>query len=198
MNSSSRLWRITVAVISLALSLTLLPATAHAQLLEKLLGPKVDVIYVPTGRDVVNGMLNLADVSEKDTVYDLGCGDGRIVISAAKDRGARGVGIDLNPWLIKEANANARKAGVEDRVTFIKGDLFHADFSEATVVTLYLLPEINQRLRPQLWKQLKVGTRVLSHDFHMGDEWPAERIEKIGNKTIYFWTIRDEHKKAST
>ena len=197
MSSPSRLWRRVVTVLPLVLSMILLPVTANAQLLEKFLGPKVDVMYVPTGRDVVNGMLSLAEVNENDTVYDLGCGDGRIVITAARDRGAKGVGIDLNPRLIKEANANARKAGVEDRVTFIKGDLFQADFSEATVVTLYLLPEINQRLRPQLWRQLKVGTRVVSHDFHMGDEWPAEKTEKIGNKTIYYWMIRDEHKKAA-
>jgi ubiquinone/menaquinone biosynthesis C-methylase UbiE len=131
-------------------------------------------------------------------LYDLGCGDGRIVISAARDRGARGVGIDINPVRIEEAQANAKAAGVADRVSFRVGDLFESDFSAATVVTLYLLPDINRKLRPQLWRQLKVGTRVVSHDFDMGDEWPPEKVEKVEGKTLYYWTIKREHKRAAS
>lgn len=160
--------------------------------------PKLDVPYVPTPQPVVDKMLDLAKVGKKDVLYDLGCGDGRIVITAAKERGARGTGIDINPARIQEAKANAKEAGVSDKVDFKVGDLFQSDFSKATVVTLYLLPDINRKLRPQLWKQLKVGTRVVSHDFDMGPEWPPEKVEKIGSKTLYFWTITPENKKAAT
>lgn len=155
-----------------------------------------DVPYVPTPQEVVNRMLDLAKVGKNDVLYDLGCGDGRIVITAAKDRGARGVGIDLNPQRISEAKANAERAGVNGKVKFIEGDLFTADFSEASVVTLYLLPDVNRALRPQLWKQLKVGTRVVSHDFDMGEEWPPEKIERVAGKTLYFWTITSANKTA--
>lgn len=157
----------------------------------------LDVPYVPTPQPVVDKMLEMAQVQDGDVVYDLGCGDGRIVITAARDHGARGVGIDIDPVRIREANENARSAGVADKVEFKVGDLFESDFSDASVVTLYLLPEINRKLRPQLWQQLKVGTRVVSHDFDMGPEWPPERIEHVGPKTIYYWTIKDEHKKAA-
>ena len=157
-----------------------------------------DVPYVPTPQPVVDKMLDLAKVKKGDVLYDLGCGDGRIVITAARERGARGVGIDLNPQRISEAEANAKEAGVTDKVKFMEGDLFKANFAEATVVTLYLLPDVNQRLRPQLWKQLKVGTRVVSHDFDMGAEWPPEKIEKVGNKTLYYWTITEANKRAAT
>ncbi|OWW21600.1 class I SAM-dependent methyltransferase [Noviherbaspirillum denitrificans] len=155
-----------------------------------------DVPYVPTPQPVVDKMLDIAGVGKDDVVYDLGCGDGRIVITAAKERGARGVGIDLNPQRIAEAKANAASAGVEGKVKFMVGDLFTADFSEASVVTLYLLPDVNRALRPQLWKQLKVGTRVVSHDFDMGPEWPPEKVERIGAKTIYYWTITSAQKRA--
>ncbi len=158
--------------------------------------PRLDVPYVPTPQPVVDKMLDLADVGSKDVLFDLGCGDGRIVITAAKERGARGTGIDINPVRINEAKQNAKTAGVSRRVDFRVGDLFETNFSQATVVTLYLLPDINRKLRPQLWKQLKVGTRVVSHDFDMGEEWPPEKVEKIGNKTLYFWTIKPEHKKT--
>lgn len=157
----------------------------------------LDVPYVPTPQAVVEKMLDLAKVNSKDTVYDLGCGDGRIVITAAKERGARGVGIDLNPQRIAEANANAKSAGVTDKVKFMVGDLYKANFSDASVVTLYLLPDVNRKLRPQLWKQLKVGTRVVSHSFDMGNEWPPEKEEKVDGKTIYFWTITEENKRAA-
>ena len=157
---------------------------------------KPDVPYVPTPQPVVDRMLEIAKVGKNDVVYDLGCGDGRIVITAARDRGARGVGIDLNPERIAEAKANAESAGVNNQVKFMVGDLFTADFSEASVVTLYLLPDVNRALRPQLWKQLKIGTRVVSHDFDMGPEWPPEQIERVGTKTIYYWTITSAQKKA--
>jgi SAM-dependent methyltransferase len=158
--------------------------------------PRLDVPYVPTPQAVVDRMLELVDVGRDDTVYDLGCGDGRIVIAAARKHGARGVGIDLNPQRIDDATANARQAGVGDRVRFMVADLFETDVSPASVVTLYLLPDLNRRLRPQLWQQLRVGTRVVSHDFDMGDEWPPERMERVAGKTLYAWTIGPEHKKA--
>jgi SAM-dependent methyltransferase len=156
--------------------------------------PRLDVSYVPTPPEVVEKMLDLSNVGPSDVLYDLGCGDGRIVVTAARERGARGTGIDINPQRIQEARANAKSAGVEDRVDFRVGDLFAADVSPASVVTLYLLPNLNRKLRPQLWKQLKVGSRVVSHDFDMGSEWPPERVEKIGSKKLYFWTIKPEHK----
>lgn len=158
--------------------------------------PKLDVPYVPTPENIVNRMLDMAKVGKNDVLYDLGCGDGRIVITAAKERGATGVGIDLNPVRIEEAKANAKTAGVEKQVDFKVGDLFKADVSKATVVTLYLLPEVNRKIRPMLWKQLKVGTRVVSHDFDMGAEWPPEKEERIGGKTLYYWTITPAHKAA--
>ncbi len=176
---------------TLACALTVGVATAQLAV-----EPRLDVPYVPTPQPVVDKMLDLAKVSKNDVLFDLGCGDGRIVVTAAKNHGARGTGIDINPVRIEEARRNARTAGVDRRVDFRVGDLFETDFSQATVVTLYLLPDINRKLRPQLWKQLKVGSRVVSHDFDMGDEWPPEKIEKVGNKTLYFWTITAENKKA--
>jgi SAM-dependent methyltransferase len=157
--------------------------------------PNLDVPYVPTPEPVVEAMIEMAGVKAGDVVYDLGCGDGRVVIAAAK-KGARGVGIDLNPERVSEARENAKRAKVTDKVEFRQGDLFQADVSPATVVTLYLLPSVNRRLRPQLWKQLKVGTRVVSHDFDMGDEWPPEKTQTVGNKRVFFWTITEQHKKA--
>jgi len=158
--------------------------------------PRLDVPYVPTPQDVVDKMLDLARVGKNDTLFDLGCGDGRIVVTAAKVRGARGTGIDIDPVRIAEATDNAKKAGVSDRATFRVGDLFKTDFSTATVVTLYLLPNINAKLRPQLWKQLKVGTRVVSHAFDMGAEWPAEKTVEVDGRTIYYWTVTAANKRA--
>ena len=149
-----------------------------------------DVPYVPTKQEVVEEMLRMAGVKPGDIVYDLGCGDGRIVITAAQKFGARGIGVDINPQRIDEANANARRAGVEKEVAFRLGDLFEADIHEATVVTLYLLPDVNLRLKPKLLRDLKPGTRVVSHDFSMGDDWKPERTLKLGNDWIYFWTIK--------
>jgi SAM-dependent methyltransferase len=147
-----------------------------------------DVIYVPTPQEVVNKMLELAGVTAKDMVYDLGCGDGRIVITAAQRHGARGVGIDIDPQRIREAKENATRAKVTDRVRFIQGDLFEADISEATVVTLYLLTELNIKLRPKLMKELRPGTPVVSHAFAMGD-WKPERTEHVSGSTVYLWRI---------
>ena len=159
--------------------------------------PRLDVPYVPTPEAVVDKMLELAKVEKGDMLYDLGCGDGRIVITAARRYGAQGVGIDINPQRIAEAKVNAKEAGVASQVKFMVGNLFEANFADADVVTLYLLPDVNKKLRPQLWKQLKVGARVVSHDFDMGPEWPPEKVEKVGGKTLYFWTITKENKKAA-
>jgi hypothetical protein len=148
---------------------------------------KPDVIFVPTPEDVVEQMLDVAKVGPKDVLYDLGSGDGRIPITAAKRWGTRGIGIDIDPERIKEANENAQKAGVTDKVKFIQGDLFEQDFSEATVITLYLLPSLNLKLRPKLLK-LKPGTRIVSHDFDMGD-WKPEKTIKVGTRTVYYWTV---------
>ena len=151
-------------------------------------GPEYDVPYVPTPQEVVDAMLDMAEVTEDDVVYDLGCGDGRVVITAAKVRGARGVGMDINPERIKEANQNATEAGVTGRVKFIEQDLFQADIREATVVTMYLLPRVNLKLRPKLLRDLKPGTRIVSHAFDMGD-WEPEAETTVDGRTIYFWTI---------
>ena len=148
-----------------------------------------DVPYVPTRQEVVEEMLRMAAVKPADVVYDLGCGDGRIVITAAQKFGARGVGVDISPERIAEARYNARVAKVEDRVTFRVQDLFETDVSGATVVALYLLPDINVALRPRLQKQLKPGSRVVSHDFDMGPEWRPEKTQRMGNDWIYFWTV---------
>lgn len=172
----------------------LLPTQAHAQALAE--PERLDVPYVPTPQEVVDRMLEMGKVGKSDVLYDLGCGDGRIVVTAAKNRGARGTGIDLNPVRIAEAKENAKTAGVADRVNFKVGDLFQADVSPATVVTLYLLPSVNVKLRPRLWQQLKVGTRVVSHAFDMGPEWPPEKKDEVDGRTIYFWTITQANKKA--
>jgi SAM-dependent methyltransferase len=150
---------------------------------------KLDVWYVPTPNEIVNRMLDVANVSPLDVVYDLGCGDGRIVIAAAKKYGTRGVGVDLDPARIREAQANAKKAGVENLVTFKVADLFKTDLTEATVVTLYLLPELNRRLKPKLFAELKPGARVVSHDWDMGRDWPPDEEIKLGTSGIYMWKM---------
>ena len=147
-----------------------------------------DVIFVPTPDSVINAMLKAAGVNKDSVVYDLGCGDGRIVVAAARDFGARAVGIDLDPLRIKEANANAEKAGVTDRVKFILGDLFTADIKEATVVTLYLLPSLNVKLRPKLQAELRPGTPIVSHAFDMGD-WKPEQTLTVDGRTVYLWHV---------
>jgi len=147
-----------------------------------------DVIFVPTPNETVEKMLELAKVTAKDVVYDLGCGDGRIVITAAQKYRARGVGIDIDPQRIAEARDNARKAKVDKLVRIVEADLFEADISEATVVTLYLLTRLNAKLQPKLLKELKPGTRVVSHAFDMGD-WKPEQTATVGSSTVYLWRI---------
>ncbi len=147
-----------------------------------------DVPFVPTSQTLVVEMLKLANVTKADTVYDLGCGDGRIVIAAAKQFGAHGVGVDINPERIQEANENARRAGVADKVKFIEGDLFTADIRPATVVTLYLLPSVNLKLRPRLLAELKPGTRVVSHSFDM-DDWKPDKTIDVDGSQLYLWAI---------
>ena len=149
-----------------------------------------DVHYVPTPQAVVDAMLRMANVTGNDVVYDLGCGDGRIPVTAAQRFGARGVGIDIDPVRINEANENAKNAGVTDKVKFLNQDLFTSDFRDATVVTLYLLPSLNVKLMPKLKAELKPGTRIVSHAFDMGTEWPPEKTEQVEGKTIYYWTIK--------
>ena len=149
-----------------------------------------DVFYLPTPQPVVDAMLKLAAVTDRDVVYDLGCGDGRIPITAAQKYGARGVGIDIDPKRIQEANENAKAAGVTDKVRFLNQDLFTSDFSEASVVTLYLLPSLNEKLMPKLKKELRPGTRVVSHAFDMGTAWLPDTREEVEGKSIYLWTIR--------
>jgi SAM-dependent methyltransferase len=153
-----------------------------------------DVIYVPTNDEVVRGMLKLAGVTKDDVVYDLGCGDGRIPVIAARDFGARGVGIDIDPQRVAEANANVKQAGVGNRVQIRQDDLFQADIKEATVVTLYLLQTLNMKLRPKLLADLRPGTRIVSHAFDMGDEWKPEKTEEIGGTRIYLWTVPKKEK----
>jgi SAM-dependent methyltransferase len=144
-----------------------------------------DVEFVPTPHEVVAEMLKMAEVTQDDVVYDLGCGDGRIVIAAAKQYGARGVGVEIDPELIKVCQEKARKAGVTDRVRFLLKDLFETDIREATVVALYLTPELNLQLRPKLFHELKPGTRIVSHDFDMGD-WKPDGMREMRNVEFFF------------
>jgi SAM-dependent methyltransferase len=146
------------------------------------------VPYVSTPEVVVEEMLEIANVSAKDIVYDLGSGDGRIVIAAAKRFGARGVGIEIVPDLIREANENAEQAGVAHLVRFEQGDFFTADLREATVVTLYLLPEVNRQLLPKLLAELRPGTRIVSYKYDLGD-WPPEKTVQVSRGTVYYWVV---------
>ena len=148
-----------------------------------------DVVYVPTPPKVVDAMLELAQVRDGDVLYDLGSGDGRIPIAAATKFKVRAVGIDIDPQRISEARANAKAAGVTKEVTFRQQDLFEADFSEATVVSLYLLQSLNEKLKPRLLNELRPGTRIVSHAFSMGDDWPPEKTIEVDGSTIYLWTV---------
>jgi SAM-dependent methyltransferase len=147
-----------------------------------------DIHFVPTPEEVVEAMLQLAEVDKNDVVYDLGSGDGRIPITAARRFGARAVGIDLDPKLVAQARRSAQEAGVGDRVRFIEGDIFEADISAATVVTLYLLTSINERLRPKLLKELRPGTRIVSHQFRMGD-WAPDREIVVDYRPVFLWRV---------
>jgi SAM-dependent methyltransferase len=151
-------------------------------------GRAPDVPYVPSPQEVVDKMLELAGVKSSDVLYDLGCGDGRIVITAAKKYGAHATGVDINPERIQEARANAEKAGVLKLVNFVEGDLFQADVSKASVVTLYLLPGVNLKLRPRLLTQLRQGSRIVSHSFDMGD-WKPVKTAEVNGRTIYLWVV---------
>jgi tRNA G37 N-methylase Trm5 len=153
-----------------------------------------EVPYVPTPQNVVDEMLKLGGAKAGDVVYDLGCGDGRIVVTAAQKHKARATGIDINPVRIKEAEENARKAGVTNRVKFIEKNLFDADVRDATLVTLYLLPDVNLRLRPILLKQLRTGSRIVSHSFDMGDWKPDKKVE-VDGRSIYLWIVTDQAKR---
>jgi len=182
-------------LIALAVACSLaapLPLLAQAQKQPAKQYP--DVIFVPTPQEVVEDMLRLANVQKGDVLYDLGSGDGRIAITAARKYGIKATGIDIDPERIREANENAKKAGVTDRVQFRQEDLFTADFRDATVITLYLLPDLNVKLRPRLWSELKPGTRIVSHQFEMGAWKPEKRLESNG-RTIYFWTVPPKDKQ---
>jgi tRNA G37 N-methylase Trm5 len=180
-----------VLLVSAAILLVVAVAAAQSPMPDK----QPEVPYVPTADRVLDQMLDVAKITKQDVVFDLGCGDGRIVIAAAKRFGARGVGIDIDPQRIKEANENARAAGVQNQVTFILQDLFEANISTATVVMMYLLPEVNLRLRPKLLAELKPGTRIVSHNYDLGDWKPLRTIEvkqvetTNSDHTVYFWVV---------
>ena len=175
--------------LSLVLFALLLACGSAVALAQAQKAPRTpDVIFVPTPQEVVEDMLRLVDVKKGDVLYDLGSGDGRIPITAAKMYGIRAVGIDIDPQRIAEAQENAKKAGVTHLVEFRQADLFTSDFKEASVITLYLLPELNVKLRPKLLAELNPGTRIVSHQFDMGD-WKADKKLESAGRTIYFWTI---------
>lgn len=170
------------------LALLLCAAPAGAQPFKGTKQP--DVRYVPSPDSVVDAMLKLAQVTASDVVFDLGSGDGRIPIAAAQRYGAFGVGVEIDGRLNRDAADNAKKAGVADRVRFFTQDLFEADISQATVVTLFLLPRINQDLMLKLKRELRPGSRIVSHQFDMGEQWPAEQSQDVNGLMIYLWTIR--------
>ena len=181
------------AVLVPALSLLLAAAVAvgvHAQTAPPQKAP--DVQFVPTDEKIVTKMLEMAKVTKTDHLIDLGSGDGRIVITAAKRYGARGVGVEIDPVLVQKARENAQAAGVADRATFVEGDLFEANIRDATVITMYLLADINMRLRPKLLNDLKPGTRIVSHDYDLGDWKPAQTATvSVGGMqhTVYLWVV---------
>jgi cyclopropane fatty-acyl-phospholipid synthase-like methyltransferase len=166
-----------------ALALAILSVTASGQDRRT-----PDIHFVGTPPEVVNAMLELAGTSSSDVVYDLGSGDGRIVIAAAEKYGARGVGIEIDPALVAKARKNAEQAGVTDRVTFIEGNLFDADLSDATIVTLFLSFSTNRRLQSKLMTELKPGARVVSHRFEMAD-WPPDKEVRAHGTRLYLWRI---------
>jgi tRNA G37 N-methylase Trm5 len=156
------------------------------------------VPYVPTPQEVVDRMLDLAGVKKGDVVYDLGSGDGRIVVTAAKKFGVKAIGFEIDPQRIKESHENIKKAGVEKLVEIRQQDIRTVDLSEATVLTMYLLPEVNLMVRPNIWKQMKAGSRIVSHDFDMGDWKPlkTEHIKDGSNwdHTLYLWHVEGSKK----
>ena len=152
--------------------------------------PTPDIHYVPTSNGVAEAMLKLAGVTAADTVYDLGSGDGRIPITAAERFGARGVGIEIDSFMVSQAEGNRARSAARDRVRFITGDLFEADLSAATVVTLFLFPKVNARLVPKLRRELRPGSRIVAHHFDLGPEWPADEAREVNGLMIYLWVVR--------
>jgi ribosomal protein L11 methylase PrmA len=180
-------------VLALGLAVVVLAACGTGATTETA-RPQLDVVWVRTEIDVVRAMLDAAAVGPSDLVYDLGCGDGIIPITAARLYGARGFGVDIDPQRIRDARANAARAGVTDRVTFAVGDLFETDVKPATVVALYLLPDLNLRLRPKLQRDLRAGSRIVSHDFDMGDWLPERTIEvpqPERTHKVFLWRVPD-------
>ena len=178
-----------VGTILVAAVVSILPIAAQQTQTQAPLR-RPDIHWVPTPPAVVDAMLKLADVTPTDVVYDLGCGDGVIVTTAAQKYGARAVGIDIDPQRVTEATERAQKMGVSDKVTIRQGDLFEADIKDATVVTLYLLTSLNIKLMPKLQKELKPGTRIVSQSFNMGDQWPPEKTIDVEGRPVYLWTIK--------
>ncbi|HEX5069819.1 MAG TPA: class I SAM-dependent methyltransferase [Vicinamibacterales bacterium] len=187
----SRLWRALAGTALVAIALAARGFTSAAQTQRP--PPKPDVIWLPTEDAVVSAMLTMARVTRTDVVYDLGCGDGRILIAAATRFGARGVGVEIDPELVKQARAAVARAGVGDKVTIIEGNIFDPaiKIGDATVVTLFLLESLNARLRETRFEtELKPGTRIVSNAFTMGARWPPEKSQTVDNSTIYMWTIK--------
>jgi len=177
------------AALIFILAVNMQAAQSFSVVTEGAVPERLDVPYVPTPDEIVDEMIRMAGITEKDIVYDLGCGDGRIVIAATRKTGARGVGVDIDPDRIAECLVNAKEARVGDKVKFIQQDLFKTDFSEATVLALYLLPELNVKLRPRILNELKPGSRVISHNYSMGDWLPDKARHMDGGHTIYLWTV---------
>ena len=177
-------------LVALTVTLALAGLASATEALAQAAAPsrRPDVIYVPTPEAVVEAMLQVAGVTKNDTVYDLGCGDGRIPVTAAKKYGAKGVCFDIDPERIKEANENVARNNVGHLVKVVHADLFEQDLSGATVITLYLLPSLNVKLMPKLMKELKPGTRIVSHAFDMGSWKPEKELDVEGRK-VFFWTI---------
>ena len=178
-----------IASVLLAAVVSILPIAAYQAPTQTPLR-RPDIHWVPTPPAVVDAMLKLADVKPTDVVYDLGCGDGVIVATAAQKYGAKAVGIDIDPLRVKEATERAQKMGVSDKVEIRQGDLFEADIKEATVVTLYLLQSLNIKLMPKLQKELKPGTRIVSQSFSMGEGWPADKQIEVNGYNVYMWTVK--------
>ena len=179
-----------IRLLALAVTIAVAGVTGATSALAQTAAPsrRPDVIYVPTPEPVVEAMLQVANVTKNDVVYDLGCGDGRIPVTAARKYGARGVCFDIDPERIKEANENVAKNNVGNLVRVVHADLFEQDLSDASVITLYLLPSLNVKLMPKLMKELKPGTRIVSHAFDMGD-WKPEKELDVDGRKVYYWTI---------
>jgi len=181
-----RLVRVSLPAVTAAMVVCLLVADSAS--LAQPAQRQPDVPYLPTPPDVVDAMLAFAQVTADDVVYDLGSGDGRIVIAAARRYKARGVGVEIDPKLVAVARDNVANAGVRDLVTIVQADVFLTDLSRATVVTLYLLPDINEKLRPKLLRELRPGTRIVSHDFVMG-AWRPEATTRIRDRSLWLWRV---------